>query len=124
MSELTKTILLVEDDEFYLSLIKEWIHASGHSVLTANDGHEALNICQNQAVDLIITDVFMPSMDGIELLRNVKLLHPTILVLVISGKLRAVDFMKAAAKFGAAITLQKPLDKESFMATVNKILTP
>ena len=124
MSEPTKTILLVEDDEFYLSLIKEWLQTPDNTVLTTHDGHEALSICQNQVVDLIITDVFMPGMDGIELIKKIRLHHPTILILAISGKSRKLDFMKAAAKFGATTTIQKPLDKAFFTSTVHKMLNP
>ncbi|MDH5357570.1 MAG: response regulator [Gammaproteobacteria bacterium] len=123
MSDKSKTILLVEDDEFYLSLIESWLKTPNNAVVTANDGQEALNISTNQPVDLIITDVFMPGMDGIELIKKIRISQPNIPIIAISGKSRKVDFMKAAEKFGATCTILKPLDQESFTRIVNEMLT-
>jgi CheY-like chemotaxis protein len=60
-------ILLVDDNEDYLMLMKEMLYSSGYSVITANDGAEACEILDSNDIDLIVSDIKMPKLDGIKL---------------------------------------------------------
>lgn len=107
--EQQKTILVV-DDESHICLMMEDLLMDEYNVLTARDGVEALEIvAENQdAIDLVITDIRMPRMDGMELLREMRIHYPDIGVMMISahGNIRtAVDAMRQ----GAYDYIPKPL---------------
>jgi len=65
-AETMATILLVEDDANECLLYENELRAAGHTVVTAHDGQQALNACENAAPDLVVMDISMPAMDGIE----------------------------------------------------------
>jgi CheY-like chemotaxis protein len=73
-----KIILVVDDDESYRDVIARSFEANGLKVLLAKDGTEALSVCELMQVDVIITDIFMPKMDGIDLSRALSKTHPQI----------------------------------------------
>jgi DNA-binding response OmpR family regulator len=77
-----KRILIVDDEEHIRMLYKEELLEDGYDVLTAGDGEEALKIVEREALDLIIMDVRMPKMGGIEALRKVKEIKPGLPVLL------------------------------------------
>ena len=82
-----ETILVVEDDEALRKLITALLASSGYKVLEAADGHQALRVVQktNEQIDLLLTDMLMPAMSGIELSEQLKELQPQAKVLLMSG---------------------------------------
>lgn len=78
-------ILCVDDEQIPLSLRKSVLEKMGYSVLTANSGAEALEQLQKQHVDLVLTDMLMPGLSGVELSREIKQRMPGIPIILFSG---------------------------------------
>jgi CheY-like chemotaxis protein len=81
----SRTVLIVDDEPQILRLVEKMLGASGVKVLVAPRPSEALKICELTAIDILISDVSMPEMDGIRLADRVLKLHPSARVLLISG---------------------------------------
>ena len=113
-------ILLVDDDELFRVAVCRALRSAGYAVEQASDGKEALKIIAAEAPDVLITDILMPNIDGIELIGAVKRSHPGIQILVISGRaqLGSVDLLNLAAMVGADATLSKPFAPEELLEKV------
>lgn len=115
-------ILFVDDDPTFTSVAADLIRVDGHTVLTAGDGVEALELLRAGEFDVVLTDYQMPRMNGIELIRAVKQIDPTLEVIVITGYgsvSLAVDIIRS----GGFDLLQKPDDvKNRMRMTVNQAL--
>jgi len=102
-------ILIVDDEPSIRQILKRWLTETGYEVETSEDGYAALKKIHEWGADLVISDIKMPRMDGIELIRQLKLLHPDIPVIALSG-LHDVNTVRAAMKEGAYDYLFKPFD--------------
>ena len=78
-----ETILIVDDEKNYPLILGAVLEEEGFEILSANSGQEALVILESSDVDLVLTDMKMPVMDGIELLENIKVLDPDLPVIMI-----------------------------------------
>lgn len=120
-----KNILLVEDNSLERRLIEFILKKTFEgqvSVLLACDGYEALNILAKNKIDLVITDLVMPNVEGIELIRAIKNNFPDIQnVLAISGK--NPYYLYLAKKIGVQGIFTKPLDKDKFIFSISKLLS-
>jgi DNA-binding NtrC family response regulator len=115
-------ILIVDDERHTLDALSVILRRERHAVLTASSGKEALDQLQEQDVDIILSDVKMPEMDGLALLRQVKSEHPSIVVVMMSGHQDVVAAVEAM-KEGAFDYLIKPFGKDDVLRTVQKALT-
>ncbi|HSF33431.1 MAG TPA: sigma-54 dependent transcriptional regulator [Candidatus Tectomicrobia bacterium] len=115
-------ILIVDDERYTLDALSVILRRERHTVLTATSGKEALDHLQEQDVDIILSDVKMPEMDGLALLRQVKSEHPSIVVVMMSGH-QDVGAAVEAMKEGAFDYLIKPFGKEDVLRTVQKAIT-
>jgi DNA-binding NtrC family response regulator len=104
-----KVILIVEDDPTVGESIRLLLKKRGYSILLASNGKEALQLFRHKTVDLVITDVVMPKMDGIELLEAVKDLRPETEVIVISAQ-GTIEKAVQAMKLGAFDFIEKPIN--------------
>ena len=97
-------ILVVEDNAQVAKLFRDILTRAGHHAVVAANGNEAILAFGQQAFDLIITDIFMPEKDGLELIREVMAQNPGLKVIAISGggKTRAPLYLEMAKKLGAA----------------------
>ncbi|MDN3278922.1 response regulator [Frankia sp. RB7] len=122
-------ILIVDDDPAVQLTIRLLLERAGHHVTVAGDGRKGLALFEGNEFDLLFLDIFMPGMDGLETMRHVRALQPTIPIVVISG--RAItpdaysepDFLKMATKLGAVDSLQKPFRANALLAAVDRCLT-
>lgn len=117
------TVLVVDDDEIIRRLLERLLRASGHTVLTAEDGAQALVLLHRHQVDLAMLDLMMPGMSGAEVLRQIKaspLLHD-LPVIVISAD-SDIDNIVACLKLGAEDYLVKPFNTVFFEARVGACL--
>lgn len=105
MSGARRTILIVDDEPAILRLVEKMIGPHRANVMLAPRPSDALRICETQAVDVLISDVQMPEMDGIRLAERVLKLRPQTAVLLISGHLKDPP---AAARSGRVKYLAKP----------------
>jgi CheY-like chemotaxis protein len=118
-----KNVLLVEDDLQLARSIQLVLERSGLSVHHAANGRLALNWLQNNAVELVITDIFMDEMDGVEMVPKLKTSHPKIKIIATSGGSRMVniDFLPVAKALGADRTLAKPAKIETLLETIREL---
>lgn len=117
---MSRTILLVDDEPRLLSLLKDYLQRSGYNILTAQNGKEALRICQQQEPDLIILDVMMPEMDGYEFMRLHRQEKRTPIILLTA---RVEDDEKVIGlELGADDYITKPFRPRELAARVSTVL--
>ena len=117
-------MLLVEDDEFACSALRELFEENGWQVVVAENGIEAMRHMRQISFEVIVTDVFMPEMDGVELVRQIRLTDKTQKILAISGGGAGMGFDKAVdiiEAIGADAALQKPLRNEELLLAVDRL---
>ena len=113
-------ILVVDDDPTILKLLVKYLGKKGYRVTSAQDGEEALTLFRQDDFDLVITDLRMPRLDGLEILRRVKALQPDVEVLVLTGHGTMTSAIAALRDGGAADYLLKPLSSLELLAIAVK----
>ena len=103
-------ILVIEDDNTHRRIIREILKAHGHDVTDAKDGFQGIRLQQSHGYDLVLTDVVMPGMEGIETVRELIRLYPDLRILAISAYKEG--YLEAAKKLGAIETLEKPFEPD------------
>jgi two-component system, OmpR family, alkaline phosphatase synthesis response regulator PhoP len=114
-------ILLVEDEENLHEALKLNLELEGYQVVSAVDGKQALKALQNQYFDLMILDLMLPEMDGIEVLENKRIQNNATPVLVLSAKNSSADRVMGLKK-GADDYLTKPFNLEELLLRVQKLI--
>jgi PAS domain S-box-containing protein len=114
-------ILVVDDEPAILGLVKDILRPAGYVVNTAANGKEALGALQKHPYDLVITDMIMPQMGGMELVQYLRLHHPDTLVIVFTGFASYQDAVDAV-KLGAFDYLPKPLQPEILRHAIERAL--
>ncbi len=122
MSTTDGTVLIVEDDRLLQKALVGTLEDEGYRVLAAGDGGEALEILDDSAVDLIVTDVQMSPVDGHELLRRVTFSSPDTPVLMMTAY-GTIDLAVAAMRGGAVDYLVKPFEAEQLRERVARVLS-
>ena len=118
MNAAPPTILVVDDDRQILGLVEKMLRPQGVTVLSANRPSDALRICEEQTVDVLISDVVMPEMDGGRLAERFLKLRPEGRVLLISGQAR----LPSAAKLPNVRFLRKPFFPSMLVAQLRELL--
>lgn len=116
-----KSILVVDDDTAIRESLERILKREKYEVITAEDGQAALELVRQQAVNLILTDLNMPKMDGLQLLKATKMLSPEIEVIVMTAY-GEVDTAVEAMRDGAYHFIQKPLKKLEIRLTIARAL--
>ncbi len=114
-------IFFVDDEPAVCKSVSQTLRRSGYKVSCFADAENCLERLQIRDCDLLVTDVKMPGMDGIELVRRAKCIIPWLPILVITGY-GDIPMAVRAVKAGAAEFIEKPLQKQSFLAVVQAIL--
>jgi two-component system NtrC family response regulator len=114
-----ETILIVDDEKNYLTILSALLEDEGFEVLTAPGGSEALEVHKSSDLDLILTDMKMPKMDGLELLENIKENDPDLPVIMMTAH-GTVDKAVEAMQKGAYTYVLKPFDNERLIIYVKK----
>jgi len=118
------TVVLVEDVAALRQNLTILLTRNGHVVRAAANGHEALRLVAEQTPDLLVTDLFMPEKDGIEIIQETRRLHPQLRIIAMSGGIRGDQdvFLQMAQRLGVNATISKPFSIQDFQATVDKVL--
>ncbi len=116
-------VLLVEDDEDNRELMSEVLEAAGYQVLSASSGSEGLKALAETSVDVVVTDVGMPGMGGLEVARAAKEIAPTVPVIVVTGYAERQDIAEARGRDVDAV-LVKPVDPDALAAAVDEVVQP
>ncbi len=115
------TILVVDDEVNYLTVMEALLSEAGHEVITAPSGLEALKIAAGTDLDLVLTDMKMPKMNGLELLAELQRLYPDLPVIIMTAY-GTVEKAVAAMKKGAFDYILKPFKNEEILVTIAKAL--
>lgn len=119
------TILLVEDEELLREGIQEILEANGFKVISAADGVEALECLARESVSLVISDLVMPRMTGLEFVEQVREKHPVLPIVIVSGSLGAVMSRLGIESIqvpGATASIMKPFKSAELLALVRQVL--
>lgn len=114
-------VLIVDDEQSYRQLLTLVFESDGHTIRTAMNGRQAIDALAEGSVDIIISDVKMPDMDGIEMLRAVRETQPDLGVVLMTA-FASVETAREAFKLGADDFIQKPFDVEELKLIVKKTL--
>lgn len=114
--ELAVRILVVDDDEVYREILRDAIMMDGVEIVMASDGVEGLARLQESPFDILISDLNMPRMDGLSLLKNAREHHPHLIMVVVTGY-GSLGSAIEAIRLGAYDYLQKPFKIEEMVVT-------
>ncbi|SDT87191.1 sigma-54-dependent transcriptional regulator [Desulfobacula phenolica] len=117
-----ENILIVDDEKNYPMIIGELLQEEGYASLTASSGMEALDILNNELIDLVLTDVKMPGMSGIQLLKKIKQIKPDIPVIIMTAYGSVEKAVEAMHK-GAYTFILKPFENQALIAHIAKALS-
>lgn len=117
-------ILVIEDDKQMQSILCRWLDREGYRVETADDGDEGMRMIRADPPDLVITDIFMPQKEGIQVIMELRRDFPDMKVISISGggRFGIDDNLGAAKALGASRTFAKPFDWTEFMQSVRELV--
>ena len=117
-----ENVLIVDDEKNYPTIIGEILHEEGYTSLTASSGMEALDILRNESIDLVLTDVKMPGMSGIQLLEKIKEINPDIPVIIMTAYGSVEKAVEAMHK-GAYTFILKPFENQALIAHIAKAIS-
>ena len=122
-----KKILLIDDDNQFRILLKRMIESEGYQVDEAENGEKGFLKAQTGNYDLILTDVYMPEKDGLEILIELKRSKPDQKILAISGgpstpTMVSLNLVKIMEQFGVDKMLEKPITKDVLMNAIRQVL--
>ncbi len=115
-------IVVVDDEKMQRNMLKGLLEIEGHDVYVAEDGVHAMEVVKEQKPDLVLTDLRMPRMDGMDLLRELKTTQSCKTVIVITGH-GTPDDVKTAFVEGAFAYLQKPVDFDDLCGHIKASLS-
>jgi two-component system, NtrC family, nitrogen regulation response regulator NtrX len=115
------SILIVDDEPSILQSLSGLLSDEGFGVITAATGYEALKIIDVESPDLVLLDIWMPGIDGIETLKEIKKVNPHIQVIIISGH-GSIETAVKATKLGAFDLIEKPLSIDKVIVSINNAL--
>ena len=124
MSEAPRRILVVDDSADIRGFMRAALEQEGYRVAVAENGREAIEQQREQPAELLVTDIFMPDVDGIETIARFKSEFPSVRVIAMSagGAARMQDYLRIAGYIGADAVLAKPFGVEELVRTVRRVL--
>jgi DNA-binding response OmpR family regulator len=118
-----RRVLLIDDNVDLTSMLSLCLQADGVDVIVAADGEAGLALMEDQPVDVVVTDLFMPDKDGIETIVELKKRYPDVKIVVMSGftSIGGTDYLGVARELGAVTTLKKPFDPAELSKVVREL---
>ncbi len=115
------TILLIDDDQSLLRVTEFQLKEAGHSVHTASDGNKGWELFSSETVDVVLTDINMPGMDGLELIRRIRKQNTDIPIIIMTAY-GSLDNAIQSTQSGADDYLTKPFSFDALQFSINKVL--
>ena len=117
-------ILVIDDDATIQLVFSQFLTSLGHEIMQAENGKEGMSMIRETRPDLVITDIMMPEMDGLEILMQLRNTHDSVPVIAISGGMRSlpVNFLQQAKLFGARYVFEKPVPLDVLSNAVTELL--
>lgn len=118
-------ILILDDDEQILKLASTMAERQGYSVATVDSGEKALASIEKLEPRMLITDILMPGIDGIEVINECRKRYPELKIIAMSGGRRKIsaDFnLKSASMLGADATLEKPFSRDQLLQKIKLLI--
>jgi DNA-binding NtrC family response regulator len=119
-----RRILIIDDDVVTREILNDLLETEGYLLANASNGKIGLNLHKKKPFDLIITDIIMPEMEGLETIKEIRRISPQVKIIAISGggRIDPNDYLSMAGKLGANLTFDKPLDPETIVNGVRELL--
>ena len=114
-------ILFVDDDQMILEVVGEYLTRQAFDVITASSGTAALEALAQEEIDVVFTDLVMPEMGGLQLLKQIKSSYPSVEVIIVTGN-ATIESAVQALKLGSYDYLEKPIEFERLKALVSRLL--
>ena len=116
-------VLLVDDDELVRYALGRVLGKAGHEVIELNDGLKVSRTLAAEKPDILVTDIIMPRVEGLEVIINVRETHPDLPIVAMSGGGRIVDagHLESAGELGADATLEKPFDEQELLRLIDEL---
>lgn len=119
-------ILVIDDDNDILQLLDAVLKTQNHQVALVDSARDGLKLLQHRLFDIVVTDILMPDIDGIELIGIIKATYPGTKVLAISGggsnRTKFLEYLPVAQRLGADNVLPKPFDVHTLLSVVASML--
>lgn len=115
-------ILVIDDSPSTLETVAMMLVGAGHQVRSCADGKHAHQVIEDEAFDLILTDIFMPEEDGLQLILEARRRQPKVPIVAMSGMTGALDMLRVARHLGACQLLRKPFSNTELLVAVEAAL--
>jgi CheY-like chemotaxis protein len=112
------TIVLIDDDDQLRRLFQVALEGAGYRVLIAESGQQGLRLLEHQEVDLALVDLFMPDMDGLEIIELIHMTRPACKIIAMSGGSWSGTSLDTATQLGANVMLKKPFSLQELLDAV------
>jgi DNA-binding NtrC family response regulator len=116
-----ENILIVDDDKNVLNIISEFLKKWGYNPIKAGSGKEALELFKSMSIDMVITDMVMPEMDGLSLISKITEVRPNTIIMMLTGY-PSFDSAVQAIRGGAYEYLAKPVNAEELKIKIGRCL--
>jgi YesN/AraC family two-component response regulator len=117
-------IVVIDDDELVCETIVSFLQIAGHEVNSALDGDKGIDLVKANNPDLVITDIVMPTKEGMETIRDIKKYSPETKIIAISGQgwASGVSYLEMAERLGANATISKPFTRQDLISKVDEVM--
>ncbi|HEX9652212.1 MAG TPA: response regulator [bacterium] len=115
------TVLVIDDMQEAREIVREMLERGGHGVIEAANGREAQKVMKHAFADVIVTDILMPEMEGLETIRYFRKSFPGLPIVAMTGSING-PFLEVAQNFGAVSGLYKPFKQAELLDAVEKAL--
>lgn len=116
------SILIIDDDSALREVLRLALETAGHQVREVRNGREGIRDFRKEPCDLVITDIYMPERDGLELIEALRRTHPHVKIIAMSGASGTMDYLNKARALGAAMVIRKPFVMRTVLRAVTELL--
>ena len=119
-------VLVIDDDEEIRTIVEHMLVGAGHQVEAALDGAEGLRLFGKRPPDLVLTDINMPGLDGHDVIAAIRVLHPEVPIIAVSGggAISPDELLLKASALGAVEIIMKPFEFRQLVGAVERALGP